>query len=160
MNHLFRSIYSYWCQKNFISISKVQAARGKEHSKFFAAKCWSGGWGYCAESLRGELSQDSDHWRFTKMAFNAKVFQIEWDSAKPEILSFFCYSSNYWEPNIFWMPSMDPIARTPRKSSGSFDAEEIRQNLSARYAVMDEDLQEKRVEGSEHTRKHSRKLRC
>lgn len=60
----------------------------------------------------------------------------------------------------FWLPSMNPIARTPRKSSGSFDAEEIRQNLSARYAVMDEDLQEKRVEGSEHTRKHSRKLRC
>ena len=55
---------------------------------------------------------------------------------------------------------MNPIARTPRKSSGSFDAEEIRQNLSARYAVMDEDLQEKSVEGSEHTRKHSRKLKC
>ncbi len=48
---------------------------------------------------------------------------------------------------IFWMQSMNPIARTPRKSSGSFDAEEVRQNLSARYAVMDEDLQEKRVEG-------------
>ena len=100
MNHFFRfsyienqttkSRYPPQCQKNFISISKIQAVRGKEHSKFFAAKCWSGGWGYCSKSLRGELSQDSDHWRFTKMAFNAKVFQIEWDSAKPEILSFVC----------------------------------------------------------------------
>ena len=70
-NQTPKSRYPPQCQKNFISISKIQAARGKEHSKFFAAKCWSGGWGYCAESLRGELSQDSDHWRFTKMAFNA-----------------------------------------------------------------------------------------
>ena len=39
-------------------------------------------------------------------------------------------------------PCAESCHRTPRKSSGSFDAEEIRQNLSARYAVMDEDLQE------------------
>lgn len=112
----------------------------------------------CAESChRTRIIEGLQWWHLMQWYFKLSGTQ---QNQRWVILSFFCYSSNYWEPNIFWMPSMNPIARTPRKSSGSFDAEEIRQNLSARYAVMDEDLQEKRVEGSEHTRKHSRKLRC